>query len=251
MLSRALRSRTAVARTLTPRMAPAVRGLADSAEPAAPPKEEVAEAPGPNRMLVTLEVIVSKIFPAGFGWQASSVVAGDMGFEADSLNFALTTGAGDFTGVLVGHSTYSILNAMVGRGGGLGSDLVGGLWLASAVSGGSLARIPPARLPPIPLDSPRTALSTTRAHQCLYPSLPLAGLLLGRGLAADRQLPARRGGLHLRPDGGHLRRCHRHLLLPRPPRRPRPLQAARLARHGLRQPVRRCDALRLNRRGDR
>ena len=136
MLSRALRSRTVVSRTLAPRMAPAVRGLADIATEA-PPKEEVAEASSPNRLAVTLEVIVSKIFPAGFGWQASSVVAGDMGFEADSLNFALTTGAGDFTGVLVGHSTMSVLNAVVGRGGGLGSDLVGGLWLASAVRGGT------------------------------------------------------------------------------------------------------------------
>ena len=46
------------------------------------------------------------------------------GFEADSLNFALTTGAGDFAGVLAGHTTMSILNAMVGRGGGLGSEIL-------------------------------------------------------------------------------------------------------------------------------
>ena len=69
---------------------------------------------------------------AALGWQAASVVAGNQGFEADSLNFALTTGAGDFAGVLAGHSTFSILNAMVGRGGGLGGDLVAGLWLATA-----------------------------------------------------------------------------------------------------------------------
>lgn len=90
------------------------------------------EAPAPGRFGPTFEVIVSKIFPAGFGWQAASVVAGNQGFEADSLNFALTTGAGDFAGVLAGHSTFSILNAMLGRGGGLGGDLVAGLWLATA-----------------------------------------------------------------------------------------------------------------------
>merc|ERR1719460_28282 len=48
------------------------------------------------------------------------------------MNFALTTGAGDFAGVLAGHSTFSVLNSMMGRGGGLGSDIVAGLWLATA-----------------------------------------------------------------------------------------------------------------------
>jgi len=107
-----------------------MRGLCTPAK-----EEEAAPAPPPEpagRMMPTLEVIVSKIFPAGFGWQAASVVAGAQGFEADSLNFALTTGAGDFAGVLAGHSVFSVLNAVVGRGGGLGSDLVAGLWLATA-----------------------------------------------------------------------------------------------------------------------
>ncbi len=52
--------------------------------------------------------------------------------EADSLGFALTTGAGDFAGVLLGHSTASLLKASMGKGGGLSSDLTSGLWLASA-----------------------------------------------------------------------------------------------------------------------
>lgn len=86
----------------------------------------------PFRFPPTIEVIVSKIFPAGFGWQAASVVAGAQGFEADTMAFALTTGAGDFAGVLAGHSLFSIANAGLGRGGGLGSDLVAGLWLATA-----------------------------------------------------------------------------------------------------------------------
>ena len=72
------------------------------------------------------------VFPAGFGWQAASVVAGQNGFEADTLNFALTTGAGDFVGVFIGHGSYSIMNAALGRGGGIGSDLTAGLQLATA-----------------------------------------------------------------------------------------------------------------------
>ena len=51
-----------------------------------------------NRFVITAEVTVSKIFPAGFGWQSASVVADGMGMEADTLNFALTTGAGDAIG---------------------------------------------------------------------------------------------------------------------------------------------------------
>ena len=52
------------------------------------------------------EVTISKIFPAGFGWQTASVVAGGLGYQADSLNFALTTGLGDGLGVLAGHTVY-------------------------------------------------------------------------------------------------------------------------------------------------
>lgn len=62
-----------------------------------------------NRFIITAEVTISKIFPAGFGWQSSSVVAGDLGFEADTLNFALTTGFGDALGVLGGHTAYYAL----------------------------------------------------------------------------------------------------------------------------------------------
>jgi hypothetical protein len=59
------------------------------------------------RFVTTAEVTVSKIFPAGFGWQTASIVAeSNFGFAADSLNFALTTGAGDGIGVLGGHMAY-------------------------------------------------------------------------------------------------------------------------------------------------
>jgi hypothetical protein len=57
-----------------------------------------------DRFIVTAEVTVSKIFPAGFGWQTASVVATTAGL--DSVNFALATGLGDAIGVLCGHVAY-------------------------------------------------------------------------------------------------------------------------------------------------
>merc|ERR1719408_1033621 len=75
---------------------------------------EVAPAAGVGaRFALTAEVLVSKIFPAGFGWQAGSLVADQkFGLGADTMGFALTTGVGDFTGVLVGHTVfYAIKNA--------------------------------------------------------------------------------------------------------------------------------------------
>lgn len=60
-----------------------------------------------NRFIITAEVMVSKIFPAGFGWQYASCIAeSNLGFAADSWSFALCTGVGDGVGVLVGHSAY-------------------------------------------------------------------------------------------------------------------------------------------------
>jgi hypothetical protein len=60
-----------------------------------------------DRFVVTAEVTVSKIFPAGFGWQTASIVADSgFGFAADSTSFALTTGIGDGIGVLCGHVGY-------------------------------------------------------------------------------------------------------------------------------------------------
>lgn len=69
-----------------------------------------------NRFKVTGEVIVSKIFPAGFGWQSASVVAEQIGYAPESLSFALTTGLGDAIGVLVGHCAfYGVKKAITGN----------------------------------------------------------------------------------------------------------------------------------------
>lgn len=60
-----------------------------------------------HRLVITAEVAVSKIFPAGFGWQAFSCIAdAQLGLQADSTGFALVTGVGDATGVFIGHTTY-------------------------------------------------------------------------------------------------------------------------------------------------
>lgn len=57
----------------------------------------------------TVEVAVSKIFPAGFGWQYASCVAdGHFGFAGDSAGFALCTGVGDVLGVFLGHTLYML-----------------------------------------------------------------------------------------------------------------------------------------------
>ena len=50
-----------------------------------------------------------KLFPAGFGWQGASVVADGLGYEAKELPFFAITGAGDFTGVMIGHTTFYTL----------------------------------------------------------------------------------------------------------------------------------------------
>ena len=48
------------------------------------------------------QVTVSKIFPAGAGWQAASIVADAAGHQADSLAFAAYTGVGDGIAVAAG-----------------------------------------------------------------------------------------------------------------------------------------------------
>jgi len=93
---------------------------------AAPPAEGGIGA----RFGTTAEVLVSKIFPAGFGWQTASLVADkSFGLGADSMGFALMTGVGDFSGVLIGHTLfYSIKNA----GADVGKEVQVASWLASS-----------------------------------------------------------------------------------------------------------------------
>ena len=62
-----------------------------------------------NRLLSSVEVSVSKIFWAGAGWQAASLLATNLGFASNSLGFYLTVGAGDLSGVFLGHTAYYAL----------------------------------------------------------------------------------------------------------------------------------------------
>jgi len=111
---------------------------------ASPEEEEHrgANSTSPNvtgRFLNTIEVCVSKIFPAGFGWQAGSLVAADLGAKATDLSFALCTGAGDALGVFVGHTLYyAMKKAAVDSSIDLTQQAHTGLFLATAAcfSGG-------------------------------------------------------------------------------------------------------------------
>lgn len=62
-----------------------------------------------KRFIPTAEIAVSKLAPAGFGWQAGSILAEQAGLNSEQLGFFLATGAGDFVGVGVGHTTYMAL----------------------------------------------------------------------------------------------------------------------------------------------
>lgn len=100
-----------------------------------PVKQEVVKTSSlMDRFVVTAEVTVSKIFPAGFGWQTSSLIAeNQFGFAADSMNFALTTGVGDAIGVLGGHvAYYSAKKALVDKSIDISQELQTGILLGSA-----------------------------------------------------------------------------------------------------------------------
>jgi hypothetical protein len=59
-----------------------------------------------RRMAVTAEVAVSKIFPAGFGWQTGATLADGAGMQATDMSFFMATGFGDGVCVLIGHTLY-------------------------------------------------------------------------------------------------------------------------------------------------
>jgi hypothetical protein len=86
-----------------------------------------------RRFQVMAEVTVSKIFPAGFGWQSASIVASEIGYASDSLGFACVTGVGDGIGVLGGHMAYfGIKKALVDSSIDMTQRLHTGILLGSA-----------------------------------------------------------------------------------------------------------------------
>ena len=79
------------------------------------------------------QVTVSKIFPAGAGWQAASIVADAAGHQADSLAFAAYTGVGDGIAVAAGHTSYyAAKKAIVDPNINIGEQAGLGVWLGSA-----------------------------------------------------------------------------------------------------------------------
>lgn len=86
-----------------------------------------------KRMPVTLEVMVSKIFPAGFGWQLASCFAdSSLGLQDDSLGFALVTGFGDGIGVFLGHTLYMVGKSAAVKGISVTEQAQVGLQLGTA-----------------------------------------------------------------------------------------------------------------------
>jgi hypothetical protein len=62
-----------------------------------------------SKLLTDVEIAVSKIFPAGFGWQLFSSIAENQGLASSSLGFYALTGLGDAMGVGAGHMLYQAL----------------------------------------------------------------------------------------------------------------------------------------------
>ena len=122
-----------------------VAGFASGSEDGAAiyaPGARVPYQPGPviGRFAVLAEVLISKIFPAGFGWQGFSCIAEEMGCEADQVSFFFITGVGDFCGVLAGHTTfYFIKKCLFDPSIKMSDTFQVGVWLASAafLSGGA------------------------------------------------------------------------------------------------------------------
>lgn len=59
-----------------------------------------------SRTIKTGEVVVSKLFPAGCGWQAASLVAESANYIPTTMPFFLTVGLGEGLAVGVGHLAY-------------------------------------------------------------------------------------------------------------------------------------------------
>ena len=58
-----------------------------------------------KRFLSTMEVIIAKLFLAGFFWQTAASLSGS---HSNSFSYAITTGVGEATGVILGNCFYDI-----------------------------------------------------------------------------------------------------------------------------------------------
>lgn len=157
-----------------------------------------------DRFVVTAEVTVSKLFPAGFGWQASSILADGMGYGATDVPFFLITGGGDFAGVIIGHSGYYALKkATFDSSIDMKDTVQTGLWLASAAFCSGAAWQPIVNFWQ-GIDAPFNAVfagawagcglmffAGLRAGRSIYPFMPKSDY---QNLVADATLSASIGG---------------------------------------------------------
>jgi len=68
-----------------------------------------------KRFKLTFEITISKLLPAGFGWQAAATVGSNLGLASTSGSFAVLTGVGDGLGVGFGHLIYKISQRAIVR----------------------------------------------------------------------------------------------------------------------------------------
>lgn len=87
-----------------------------------------------RRLFVTMEVAISKIFPAGFGWQTAATLAEGAGLQATDMSFFLATGMGDGAMVALGHTTYMMLKKLYtgDEDINMSHQMQTGIWLGSA-----------------------------------------------------------------------------------------------------------------------
>lgn len=85
-----------------------------------------------SRLITMADVTVSKIFPAGFGWQMASVYAEGAGMTSDSMPFFVSTGLGDMFGVWIGHTAFSAIKKGFGVSINMANEVQTGLLLGSA-----------------------------------------------------------------------------------------------------------------------
>ena len=78
-----------------------------------------------KRFVTMTEVVVSKLFPAGFGWQFAATLSN---LDPKTLSFAVTTGVAEATAVFTGHVLYSLYKS---KGQGLKEILQTGLLLST------------------------------------------------------------------------------------------------------------------------
>jgi len=136
----------------------------------------------PARFLTTFEVTISKIFPAGFGWQGFSCLAEQAGYQATELPFFLMTGFGDGLFVLMGHTGYmAAKKALTGDEDiNIGNEAQTGLLLGTAAfcSGTGWQPIVNALHDGLGLSFTNTVLGTTLGCGLLF----YTGLRLGRNV---------------------------------------------------------------------